>query len=152
MASFKILQGRIGLGLAAVSVRFLREIPIFAKYFIYYRVISWSPDGRHIYMQAIFTVKGKRKRDVPDMKNGEAPSIIPDDEIICAVQYVLLTMKSVNGQWGRAEDLFALDGFDAYDERVQKIREEGWEFVNELHASWERGRNFQSARSLAARL
>jgi hypothetical protein len=150
-ASFQILQRKLGLGLGAVSARFLREIPIFAKYFVYYRVISWSPDGRYMYMQAIFTMKGKR-RSQDYSKSAEFPSIIPEDEIICAVLYVCHIMKFINGRAGRFEEVFALDGFDCYDERVQKMRDEGWEYVKDLHEGWEKERNFQSARRIGPRL
>src|SRR5271154_827244 len=35
VASIDIVQRKFGIGLGAVSARFLREIPIFAKFFVY---------------------------------------------------------------------------------------------------------------------
>jgi hypothetical protein len=101
------------------------------------------------YTQTIFTKKGKRGVKDP-VKMDELPSIIPDDEVICAVVYVCygcLGLKS-----NQTEDLFAIDGYNAYDEKVQAMRAEGWELVKEMHANWDKERTLQSARKLGARL
>jgi len=153
-ASLNNLSRTLVITLDGVSTRFIREIPLFGKYFVYYRILSWSDDGRYMYMQAIFTIKGNRKvDDHENTKNGEIPSIIPEDEVICAILYICNTLRRLKGRRGaRVEDLFRLDGFDAYDEQAQKTRKEGWEYVKDLHESWERRRNLRSARKFGAKL
>ena len=72
--------------------------------------------------------------------------------MICAIVYVCYILKSINGQLGRFEDVWASDGYDAYDKQTQEMLAEGWEFVQYLHNNWERKGILQSARKLGARL
>jgi len=103
-----------------------------------------------MYMQALFTIKGKRK----EHEKTDFDSIIPDDQVICAVLYVGHIIQFAKGQKERFgfEEVWALDCYNAYDERVQKLRVEGWKYVKDLHAGWEREKNLKSSRRLGAKL
>lgn len=145
--SRSVLLKKTPFVLIAASARYVREIPLFAKYFTYTRILTWSSDGRHLYNQTVFTMKGKGG----EKRSTEFPSIIPDDEVVCAVLYSVHGVGR-KGRKIRAEDVFALDGYDAYDERVQQMREEGWEFVKDLSLHWDKERTLKSTRRLGPRL
>ena len=152
-ASWQITVRTVHIVIAGVTSRFLREIPLFSKYFIYYRVFTWSPDGKYMYMQAIFTTKkstGRQRNGKEEEGLGkEFESIVPEDEDVCAVLYVLHMLK----RRMRFEELFALDGYDAYDERVETLRSQSWEVIKDLHKGFaERQQNLRSTRRLESKL
>jgi hypothetical protein len=126
---------------------------MFATYNVYTRFLTWSPDGLHLYYQSVFTRKGKSRNQQRDEKVfKEIPSIIPDDEIVCAVLYVRNQMIRRNGKKLTMEEIFKEEGYDPYDPAVQKIKEEGWEYVKDLHAAWDKGLALGSIRRMAHRL
>jgi hypothetical protein len=126
---------------------------MFATYYVYTRFLTWSPDGHHLYYQTVFTIKGRKKnRAVEDKVFKEIPSIIPDDEIICAISYVRNQIISANGNRVTMEELLKDEGYEPYDERVQKIRDEGWEYVKDLHVAWDKEMALAGIRQLGSRL
>ena len=127
---------------------------MFATYYVYTRFLTWSPDGHNLYYQAVFTIKGRKKKTwaVEDKVFKEIPSIIPEDEIICAISYVRNQMTSANGKRMTMEEILKDEGYEPYDERVQKIKSEGWEYVKDLHAAWDKEMALAGLRQLGTRL
>lgn len=152
-AGIKFLSGSYILSQSACSLRFLNEIPTFSSYFVYTRFLTWSPDGRHLYYQIVFTKKGrKRNRTAEDGVFKEIPSIVPDDETICAILYARNQIRRRNGPPVTLDEIFKDEGYDPYDERVRGLREEGWEYVQDLHAAWERDMALAGVRHLGYKL
>jgi hypothetical protein len=127
----------------ATSARYIREIPIFSKYFVYTRILTWSDDGRCLYHQLIFTKKGTPR----GVEEG-----IPSDEVVCAVLYVRNQSVWRDRRKGNWEDIFKDEGYDVEDEEVRKCKDQGWEIVKELHAMWEMKESMNGVRQFAARL
>ena len=153
VTALRVLKSQYLIGHAASSLRFLHEIPVFATYYVYTRFLTWSPDGLHLYYQTIFTIKGRKKsRTVEDKVFKEIPSIIPDDEIICAISYVRNQIISANGKRMNLEEILKDEGYDPYNERVQKIKDEGWEYVKDLHVAWDKEMALAGLRQLGTRL
>ena len=153
VTALRVLKSQYLIGHAASSLRFLNEIPMFATYYIYTRFLTWSPDGQHLYYQSVFTIKGRKKsRAVEDKVFKEIPSIIPDDEIICAISYVRNQIISANGKRMTMEELLKEEGYEPYNERVQKIKDEGWEYVKDLHVAWDKEIALAALRRLGTRL
>ena len=82
----------------------------------------------------------------------EIPAIVPDEEIICAILYVRNQVRQRNGKIVTLDEIFEDEGYDPYDDKVQKIRAEGWEYVKDLHAAWEKEMALAGARHLGHRL
>jgi hypothetical protein len=73
---------KIGITMAfgGASVVFIREIPMWKKYNLHARIISWSPRGKWLYVQGVFTFppsdpsksstsKSAKPRQLPTMLN-----------------------------------------------------------------------------------
>jgi hypothetical protein len=124
---------------------------MFSTYYVYTRFLTWSPDGEYLYYQTVFTKKGhKKNRD--NQVFAEIPSIIPDDEVVCAILYVRNQIIWPGGKRMTMEEMFEEEGYFPWDERVQKMKKEGWEYVKGLHAAWDREMALSGLRQLRAHL
>ena len=151
--AWKVLKSEYLIGHSATSARFLRQLPILGKYYVYTRFLTWSPDGQYLYYQTVFTRKGSLKnRKAEDKVFKEIPSIIPDDEIICAILYVRNQLFRRDGTRVTMEEVFADEGYNPHDERVQRIKEAGWEYVKNLHDAWDKETTLAGLRRTSARL
>ena len=50
------------------------------------------------------------------------------------------------------EEVFAEEGYDPHDERVQSIKEKGWKYVKDLHDAWDKETTLAGLRQTSARL
>jgi hypothetical protein len=152
-AAWNVHTSKYLLGHSASSARFLDEIPMFATYYVYTRFLTWSPDGLHLYYQVVFTRKGRSGSQQRNEKVFKGiPSIIPDDEIVCAILYVRNQMIRHDGKKLTMEEIFKEEGYDPYHPTVRRIKEKGWEYVKNLHVAWDKGLALAGIRQMGHRL
>ena len=94
---------------------------MFSTSFVYTRFLTWSPDGNYLYSQTVFTKKGKSKDPKEQDLLKEVPSIIAEDEVVCAILYVRNQFILPKGTRRTVEEIFEEEGYFPYDERVQKL-------------------------------
>jgi hypothetical protein len=125
---------------------------MFSTYYVYTRFLTWSPDSQYLYSQTVFTKKGHPK----DLKEAqllkELPSIIGDDEVVCAILYVRNQFILPGGARRTVEEIFEEEGYLPYDERVQGLRRESWEWVKDLQVAWDKDVALAGLRQLRAQL
>src|SRR5579862_6233342 len=158
---FNMKTLRLAIAFGGSSVVFIREIPMFAKYHLYARIISWSPKGKWLYVQGVFTLPGKQKdshkrklppagvnlvdpaldsgaqtpvRGLPTTENGET---------ICAVIYGRYVFKRSTRETLPVQEVLKICGYTGDDE-IEKKRIEGWEYVQGLEHDWDRDRALKS--------
>lgn len=152
------------------SVVFIKEIPIFGTYNLHARIISWSPQGKWLYIQGVFTLPAKGKpRDKQrlrtainnsdsdaDLTSGTSTPTVPGDrvpattlagETICAVIYGRYVFKRRNKVTVPVQEVLAICGYIG-DGEIEKKRAEGWEYAKGLENDWDRNRALQSARDI----
>lgn len=151
------------------SVVFIKEIPMFAKYNLYARIISWSPKGKWLYIQGVFTLPGKqtsRTTTPTKQKLSASVSNIADPAVdsgmstptsaipttangatICAVIYGRYVFKRKTRETVPVSEALRICGY-TIDDDIEKKRLEGWEYVQGLEHDWERDRALQSARNI----
>jgi hypothetical protein len=159
MYNTRKLKMRVAFG--GSSVVFIREIPMFAKYNLYARIISWSPKGKWLYVQGVFTLPAKQKSQGkpklpaagmnivdPALDSGTStPDLgIPttvEGETICAVIYGRYVFKRVTRETVPLQEILRICGYTG-DEEIEKKRLEGWQYVQGLEHDWDRDRTLQS--------
>lgn len=82
----------------------------------------------------------------------EVPSIIAEDEVVCAILYVRNEFILPSGVHRTVEEIFEEEGYFPYDERVQRMRRESWEWVKDLQAAWEKDVVMAGLRQVRAQL
>ena len=162
----------ISMAFGGASVVFIKEIPILRKYNLHARIISWSPNGKWLYIQGVFTLPSSRKSNPskqtrhlptlinnfnadPGMTSGTSTptNVIPtptttiNGETICAVIYGRYVFKRRNRETVPVPEVLEICGYTG-DENVEKKREEGWEYVKGLEYYWDKDKALQSARDI----
>ena len=163
---------RISIAFGGASIVFIREIPILRKYNLHARIISWSPKGKWLYVQGVFTLPSsgksnasKQTHQLPSPINNfdadrgitsgtsTATNFIPpptttiNGETICAVIYGRYVFKRRNRETVPVPEVLEICGYTG-DENIEKKREEGWEYVKGLEHDWDKDRALQSARDI----
>lgn len=157
------------------SVVFIREIPMLSVYKLHARIISWSPNGKWLYIQGVFTLPAKRTIQ-KKTKNGatqlrislnnfdadpatasgmSSPAIVDEavspttlsGETICAVIYGRYVFKRPTRETVPVQEVLALLGYTG-DQEIEKKRAEGWEYVKGLEDDWHRDKALHSARDI----
>ena len=82
----------------------------------------------------------------------ELPSIIGDDEVVCAILYVRNQFILPGGVRRTVEEIFEEEGYLPYDERVQGLWWERWEWVKDLQVAWDKDVALAGLRQLRAQL
>ena len=158
----------ISVAFGGASVVFIREIPILRKYNLHARVISWSPKGKWLYIQGVFTLPLSQK-STPSKETSQLPSlldrfdadpgtstptnIIPtptktiNGETICAVIYGRYVFKRRNRETVPIPEVLEICGY-AGDEEIEKKQAEGWKYVERTEHDWDKDRALQSARDI----
>jgi hypothetical protein len=162
--------GGISLAFGGASITFIREIPMWRKYNLHARVISWSPKGKWLYIQGVFTLPttGKRREEKgrsmptmisslnadPGMSSGTstpnlsgdivASSVTASGETICAVIYGRYVFKRKSRETVPVQEVLGICGYSG-DEDIEKKRAEGWEYVKGLEHDWDKDRALRSA-------
>jgi len=94
----------------------------------------------------------KRCFTIPDKRGGQkasdVPSIIPDDEAVCAVMYARYVYKLRSGKAIPVTELLAQEGYVVSD-KMLRLNDENWQLVKELQAMWNKERIFQSLRKFS---
>jgi len=157
------------------SVVFIREIPMFSVYKLHGRIISWSPNGKWLYIQGVFTLPAKKsiqKRtengpaqlpisvnnfdaDLATASGTSSPAIAGEvaspttlsGEKICAVIYGRYVFKRPTRETVPVPEVLAIYGYTG-DQEIEKKRAEGWEYVKGLEHDWHRDRALHSARDI----
>jgi len=158
------------------SVVFIREIPIFSKYNLHARIISWSPQGKWLYIQGVFTLpamnSSKRKAKTeekppqlpsllnivdagPGMGSGtstptskrEVPKTTELGETICAVIYGRYVFKRKTRETITVPEALEICGYPV-DGEMERRRALGWEYVEGLEHGWDKDRALESARDI----
>jgi hypothetical protein len=173
---------KIGITMAfgGASVVFIREIPMWKKYNLHARIISWSPRGKWLYVQGVFTlpasnpskssapespVKPRQLATVlnnlnadPGMTSGistptsstsasTVPTMTTTGEIICAVIYGRYVFKRKSRETVPVPEVLGICGYTG-DEKLEKKRLEGWEYVKGLEHDWDKDRALQSTSNI----
>jgi hypothetical protein len=163
-------EKKLGISVAfgGASVVFIREIPILRKYNIHARVIGWSPKGKWLYIQGVFTLPLSQK-STPSKETSQLPSLLDkfdadpgtstpanmihkptatiNGETICAVIYGRYVFKRRNRETVPIPELLEICGY-AGDEEIEKKRAEGWNYVEKMEHDWDKDRALQSARDI----
>ena len=162
----------ISIAFGGASVVFIREIPMLRKYNIHARIISWSPKGKWLYVQGVFTLPSsgksnpsKKTRHLPTPFNNfdadpgitsgtstptnhiPASTTTINGETICAVIYGRYVFKRRSRETIPVPEALGICGYTG-DEEIEKRRTEGWEYVKGLEHDWDKDRVLQSARSI----
>lgn len=141
------------------------------KYNLHARIISWSPNGKWLYIQGVFTLPSSGKSNPskqprqlltpinsingdPGMASGTStPTNIithrttTNGETICAVIYGRYVFKRRNRETVPVHEVLEICGYTG-DEKIEKKRAEGWEYVKGLEHDWDKDRALQSATDL----
>ena len=159
----------ISIAFGGGSVVFIKEIPMLRKYNLHARIISWSPKGKWIYVQGVFTLPSsgksnpsKQSRQLPTLINNfnadpgmtsgtstptnliPTPTTTINGETICAVSYGRYVFKRRSRETVPVPEVLEICGYVG-DEKIEKKREEGWEYVKGLEHDWDKDRVLQSA-------
>lgn len=162
----------IRLAFGGASVVFIREIPMLRKFNLHARIISWSPGGKWLYVQGVFTLPAStasksstKSRQLPTMINNlnadpgmtsgtstpttsssvtAVPTTTVSGEIICAVIYGRYVFKRKSRETVPISEVLGICGYTG-DEEIEKKRLEGWEYVKGLEQDWDRSRALKSA-------
>lgn len=162
----------ISLAFGGSSVAFMKEIPMMRKYHIHARIISWSPGGKWIYVQGVFTLPASKKSNATTEKrqlgmlinNSNADlgmasgtstptTHVPSStttmagETICAVIYGRYVFKRKR-ETVPVSEVLRICGHSGDDGEIERKRAEGWEYVKGLEHDWDRDRALQSARDI----
>jgi hypothetical protein len=162
----------ISLAFGGSSIVFIKEIPMMRTYHVHARIISWSPGGKWIYVQGIFTLPASKKSNTmtkkqqfalindvnadPGMASGTSTptAYIPSStttmagETICAVVYGRYVFKRKRRETVPVPDVLRICGYTGYDDEIERQRAEGWEYVKGLELDWNRDRALHSARDI----
>ena len=155
------------------SVVFIREIPMFSKYNLHARIISWSPQGKWLYIQGVFTLpamksskrKAKSEDKPPPLLNivdadpgtgsrtsiptgkREVPKTTESGETICAVIYGRYVFKRKTRETITVPEALEICGYPV-DGEMERRRALGWEYVKGLERDWDTDRALESARDI----
>jgi len=151
----------MAIAFGGTSVVFIREIPMFAKYNVYARIISWSPKGKWLYVQGVFTLPAKQKARPnkklpttginlvdPMVDSGTSTPVqgsptTTNGEAICAVIYGRYVFKRLTKETFPVPEVLKICGY-AGDDEIERKRLEGWQYVQGLENDWDRDRALQS--------
>ena len=168
---FNPKKSGITIAFGGASIVFIREIPMLRKYNLHARVISWSPKGKWLYIQGVFTLPPSKKpstdakRQLPTLLNNlnadsgivsgtSTPTNVAtssqttmNGETICAVIYGRYVFKRRSKETVPVNEVLGICGYSG-DEEIEKRRAEGWEYVRGLEHDWDKNRALESARQI----
>jgi hypothetical protein len=173
---YNIRKTGVTVAFGGASISFIREIPMFWKYNLHARVISWSPQGKWLYVQGVFTLpatSSKTTKPKLDEKKSQLPTLLNNvnadpgmesgtstpstrravatktdsGETICAVIYGRYVFKRKTRETVTVPEALEICGYPV-DGEMERRRAVGWEYVKGLEHDWDKDRALESARDI----
>ena len=91
-----------------------------ATYFVYPRFLAWPPDGQYLYYQNLFSKKGRPKNREEEKLFQKIPSIIPNEEVACAILYTRNQIIWPNGKRTTIEEICEEEGYDPWGREFKR--------------------------------
>ena len=170
---YNIRKTGVTVAFGGASINFIREIPMFWKYNVHARIISWSPQGKWLYVQGVFTLPAtsnkakveETKRQLPTLLNNvnadpgmdsgtstpstrrDLPTKTESGETICAVIYGRYVFKRKTRETVTVPEALEICGYPV-DREMEKRRTMGWEYVKGLERDWDKDRALENAQDI----